>query len=1016
MGEYSIWLEAATGARMWLDDKLVTTVPGAAGSDTELKLNLLGGQHRLRVEYFCKLPSQKKVSLSYMGPDTETDMGNEKEIVPVAVLQHSKQELRVVPKPGFIAEYFPEEYDSGFIPEGIQPDIIRIEKQLDFGDSEPWEGLPARYKGAFAARFTTNINLACGGQKKAKYTFKLESEKCAKLFINDELVIQEDEPKEMELKKGSYLIRVDCFCKKYDRQPRPLKLIFSGPESGVEELPPAEEGGDPISRPKDVILPPTLTATYLKPTFAICKGDPLIRHEKSVVLSFWANRDTRVASVGQGGKMFFWEPTTGSFLSEFDCQSTVTCGVMGKGAVVALALDDTDHSIKIVDFEKEAEIKTLIHKSDGTEDAEVELEEGEEPPPPPLLSHEKKINAVAFNHDDSICASGSDDGILKIWEVSTGAELSTQALRAPKTDEEIPILALAFTGDGKYLLSGGKEKFIRIWDSSTGDTLRGPDIKIPNVEPEEGWPDGVEPPEETKPGNPITVEGHGAPVVCIRFSPKSATRFASCSTDATIRIWDLAVDTDAHTATLTPVIDAIQCLTPFVTWSPDAATLVSSNEDIYVSLWSAVSGKPRCEPLRGHTATVKSCAWAPSGQALVTTAEDTSVRMWHFLINRNIIEIAELEKEQMVFNNDMRQWQDQLLHIRFQYTDYNKALSDYKPQIYELRKALDEGKVRTESFMAREQLLGLELTDYFELDGMIDDYAPYYKLWDMVIKLQESEILWTNNAVKSLDATEIENQIDAWYKEVYKMIKSFDNDNMRGIHTVAKNMRAGIEDFKIRFPFLRCFANVSTKPRHWDELFKRMNIKAPADYEAITLKMMLNANILDYTEDFEELSTAAMKEHTLKKMMESMQHDWQPLAFGTNERGGSYLLSGIDEIQSVLDDHITKTQGIRSNPFCAPFQEDIHKWEHTLLYIQDFIDQTLLLQRAWMSLEPIFISDDIKQQLPNESVAFDNVDKIFRKRMAQVNEIRNCLGIAALENIVEDMKESNETVKKFRKV
>jgi hypothetical protein len=66
MGEYSIWLEAATGAKMWLDDKLVTTVPGAEGSDNELKLNLLGGQHRLRVEYFCKSPSQKKVSLSYM--------------------------------------------------------------------------------------------------------------------------------------------------------------------------------------------------------------------------------------------------------------------------------------------------------------------------------------------------------------------------------------------------------------------------------------------------------------------------------------------------------------------------------------------------------------------------------------------------------------------------------------------------------------------------------------------------------------------------------------------------------------------------------------------------------------------------------------------------------------------------------------------------------------------------------------------------------------------------------------
>jgi hypothetical protein len=563
----------------------------------------------------------------------------------------------------------------------------------------------------------------------------------------------------------------------------------------------------------------------------------------------------------------------------------------------------------------------------------------------------------------------------------------------------VPIWALAFSGDGQRLISGGKEKCIRIWVPEKLDSLRGPDkLKPPPPEPEEGWPDDERPPDEYGPGDPIILVGHDAPVTCIQFSPRNSKQFASTSTDATIRIWQL--ESGPNSASLSMVIDPIQCLSGFVSWSPDAATLVTSNEDIYVQLWSAVTGKPRAEPLHGHTATVRSAAWAPAAQCFVTCAEDNSVRMWHFLINRNITEIAELEGEQMVFSNDMRLWRDKLTHIRYDFKDYKKGLSDYKKDIVELHAALDDGLTRTKSFTSRENLLGLPVSDYFELDGMIDDYNPYYKLWDMVINFQEKEISWTNDPISQLNSTDIETLLDQWFKDVFKMIKGFDNDNMRSIQKIAKDLKAGIEDFKTRFPFLRCFANVSVLPRHWDEMFKRMKIDKVADYDKITLKMKLDKNVLEFTQDFEELSTAAAKEHTLKKGMASMKHDWEPLEFATNPRNGVPLLKGIDDIQGVLDDHITKTQAIRSSPFCKPFEAEVHKWEATLLYIQDFVDQTVALQRSWMALEPIFVSDDIKRQLPQESESFAKIDTVFRMRMNQVDTVKNCIKISEIENIV----------------
>jgi len=389
--------------------------------------------------------------------------------------------------------------------------------------------------------------------------------------------------------------------------------------------------------------------------------------------------------------------------------------------------------------------------------------------------------------------------------------------------------------------------------------------------------------------------------------------------------------------------------------------------------------------------------------------------MWHFLVNRNITEIAELEGEQMVFADDMQSWAELLAHIRQDFKTYEKGLSDYEPSIRSLRKSLDEALDRTKSYINREQLLGLTITDYFELDGMIDDFAPYYQLWDTVITFQRSELNWTNNVISSLKATEIENLLDQWYKDVYKMIKTFDNDNMRSVQKIAKELRQGIEDFKVRFPFLRAFANESILDRHWDTMFERMGKAKPAPYAEITLRMMLDLDVLEFTNDFEELSTAAAKEHALKRSLASMKSDWEPLEFQTNPRNGVPLLKGIDDIQTVLDDHISKTQAIRSSPFCKPFEKEVHEWEATLMYIQDFLDQTIALQRSWMQLEPIFVSDDIKRQLPQESEQFGRIDGNFRMRMNQVDEIKNCIKISQIEKIVEDMTESNVTIEKVQK-
>ena len=73
---------------------------------------------------------------------------------------------------------------------------------------------------------------------------------------------------------------------------------------------------------------------------------------------------------------------------------------------------------------------------------------------------------------------------------------------------------------------------------------------------------------------------------------------------------------------------------------------------------------------------------------------------------------------------------------------------------------------------------------------------------------------------------------------------------------------------------------------------------------------------------------------------------------------GTYLLRGLDDVQTLLDDHIMKTQAVRGSPFCKPFERECRDWEAKLLYIQDSLDQVLQCQKQWLYLEPIFMCHD----------------------------------------------------------
>ena len=213
--------------------------------------------------------------------------------------------------------------------------------------------------------------------------------------------------------------------------------------------------------------------------------------------------------------------------------------------------------------------------------------------------------------------------------------------------------------------------------------------------------------------------------------------------------------------------------------------------------------------------------------------------------------------------------------------------------------------------------------------------------------------------------------------------------------------------------------------------------KGPFHFSFTTFSFPSPLSYVVCTSRLEEIGAAASKEYSLEKAMDKMTTEWSDMQFTFIPYrdtvrlhlplGGIILtdvpfilqgvsiLSAIDDVQVLLDDHIVKTQTMRGSPFIKPFEKEIKTWEEKLILIQDIIDAWLKCQATWLYLEPIFSSEDIMAQMPEEGRKFGIVDKYWREIMCESIKDTHVIVVTAQDNMLGKLKESNQLLEEIQK-
>lgn len=184
--------------------------------------------------------------------------------------------------------------------------------------------------------------------------------------------------------------------------------------------------------------------------------------------------------------------------------------------------------------------------------------------------------------------------------------------------------------------------------------------------------------------------------------------------------------------------------------------------------------------------------------------------------------------------------------------------------------------------------------------------------------------------------------------------------------------------------------------RHW----KQLKDKTVTDFDhksaTFCFDDILRLKLYKLKPEVEEIVDIAQKEFKIDKKLKIIESNWAKQIFVFDQYKENYIFAPLDDMIQILDANSLDLMGMKAQgKYVEYFINTVEDWRNKLGRVDVVVNEWLKVQKNWRILVNIFVgSEDIRQQLPQDTKVFETVHGQFTEMMIAAHEnplvIQNC--------------------------